>query len=223
MTATLPTGQARSHNWLIFRIIEPALEATLRAHARGRLADIGCGAKPWSALARPFVATHIGFDRGAGADVRADAHRLPTTGASFSTLLCTDVLEHLEEPADAIREAFRILEPGGYGIYTVPLHWHLHEEPRDFYRFTSHGLRYLFEKQGFEIVEIRPLTGLMVCSAQAWAYYWYRMGLGRRVLWRTLAALLVQAVQAVGLALHRFDRSYRHTAEYLAVVRKPAT
>jgi SAM-dependent methyltransferase len=212
-----------SHNWLIFRLIEPALASALRTYARGRLADVGCGAKPWAGLARPFVAAHIGFDRAVGADVRAHAARLPAAGGSFATLLCTDVLEHLEEPGDAIGEAFRVLAPGGHGIYTVPLHWHLHEEPRDFYRFTSHGLRYLFEKHGFEVLEIRALTGLVVQSAQAWAYRLRELSRGRRLPLRALAALGVQALQALGLLLHRFDRSYRHTAEYLAVVRKPAT
>jgi SAM-dependent methyltransferase len=211
-----------AHNWLIFRLIEPALRDALASYARGRLADVGCGAKPWAALAQPFVAAHVGFDRGRGADVRANAHVLPAASGTFATLLCTDVLEHLEEPGDAIREAFRVLEPGGHAIYTVPLHWHLHEEPRDFYRFTSHGLRYLFEKHGFEVLEIRALTGLVASTAQAWAYRLRQLGLGRCGPLRALAALLVQLVQALGLWIHRFDRSPRHTAEYLAVVRKPA-
>ena len=54
------------------------------------------------------------------------------------------------------------LQSGGYALYSIPLFWHLHEEPRDFYRYTRYGIRHLFEKVGFEIIEIDPLSGFWV-------------------------------------------------------------
>ena len=56
-------------------------------------------------------------------------------------------------------------------IYTIPHIWHLHEEPRDFYRFTKHGIRYLFTKVGFEVEEITPLSGFWVTWGTMLAYY----------------------------------------------------
>lgn len=49
--------------------------------------------------------------------------------------------------------------PDGRLLVTVPFVCELHEEPYDFYRYTSHGLRYLLEGAGFTGIEIQPLTG----------------------------------------------------------------
>ena len=218
-------GGHAPYNWLIFRLLEPPLAESLGRYARGRLADVGCGDKPYAPLAPPHVTAHVGFDAsatGRGADVGATAYELPAEDGSFDTVLCTDVLEHLEEPGEALREAYRVLEPGGHAIYTVPLHWHLHEEPRDFYRFTRHGLRYLFEKAGFEVIEVRALTGFLASTAQALAY-WLHLHQAPGPLdprsW--LLGAVIQLVQGLGWLASRFERADRFTAEYLVVARRP--
>ena len=53
----------------------------------------------------------------------------------------------------------------------MPLFWQLHEEPRDFYRYTSHGLRHLFLAADFELVEIHPMSGFLTTFATAANYY----------------------------------------------------
>lgn len=219
---------AQAHNWLIFRLIEPALEESLQRYARGRLLDVGCGEKPYAALVAPWVDAHLGLDHpgsphgSAGVDLSGTADAIPAGDASFDTVLCTDVLEHLEEPARALAEAFRVLAPGGHGIYTVPHIWHLHEEPRDFYRFTKHGLRHLFESAGFEVVELRALCGFIATFTQEAMYYVWRFAPSSR--WHPLRWLLhgfVFVAQRLAWWLNRFDRSEEFTAEYLVVVRKP--
>jgi SAM-dependent methyltransferase len=44
---------------------------------------------------------------------RADAHELPFAAASFSGVVCGGTLNELGDPARALREASRVLEPGG--------------------------------------------------------------------------------------------------------------
>ncbi len=220
---------ARYHNWLIYTAIHPALRAALARFATGRLADIGCGAKPYAAMAAPHVAEHVGIDHAGSphgtdrVDLVGTAYRIPAPDASFDTVLCTDVLEHLEEPAAALAEAVRVLRPGGHGIYTVPLFWPLHEEPRDFYRYTRHGLRHRFEAAGLEVVEIRALTGFWLTFGQALAYW--LAGLTRTPWYnplRWLAWPAIPVVQAGAWLLGRLERGEAFTAEYLAVVRRPA-
>ena len=217
-----------SHNWLIFSILNPALENKLRKYASGVMVDIGCGEKPYQEMALPYVDKHVGVDHNqtlhntSNIDIIADAYKIPADDNSFDSLLCTDVLEHLEEPSLAIAEAFRILKKGGYAIYTVPLFWHLHEEPRDFYRYTKHGLKYLFEKNGFEIVEIEALSGFCVTFGQELVYFLYRFRRGGIInpLW-WIIPVLGMIIQGLAYGLNQIDRSEIFTVEYIAVFRKP--
>ena len=89
-----------------------------------------------------------------------------------------------------MKEADRVLKKGGYAIYTVPLFWHLHEEPRDFYRYTKYGFKYLFEKNGFGIAELRALSGFWVTSGQEFVYYLWRFRKGGQLnsLWWIIPA-----------------------------------
>ncbi|MGA9406000.1 MAG: class I SAM-dependent methyltransferase, partial [Bacteroidota bacterium] len=141
---------ARYHNWLIYSVVNPEIHSMLKLYARGKLADVGCGDKPYKNMAKEFVDEHVGIDHEGTfhdrtqIDLNGTAYDVPVHNETFDSVLCTYVLEHLEQPDRAIAEANRILKKGGYGIYTVPFFWHIHEAPRDFFRFTKYGLRYLF-------------------------------------------------------------------------------
>jgi SAM-dependent methyltransferase len=52
--------------------------------------------------------------------VLGDLESLPFEDASFSTVLCTEVLEHVPDPARALGEIRRVLMPGGVLIGSVP-------------------------------------------------------------------------------------------------------
>ena len=138
-------------NHLINHILDRELTRCARKYLRGRLVDIGCGSKPYAKLLSPFLTEHIGLDHHANlgdhtnGTLRGTAYQIPSDDETFDSVLCTAVLEHLEEPEDALNECCRVLKPGGYALYTVPFIWHLHEEPRDFYRFSKYGLQYVVE------------------------------------------------------------------------------
>jgi SAM-dependent methyltransferase len=217
----------RLHNWLIFSVINPALRTACEKYAKGKLADIGCGEKPYREMLSNLVSSHLGIDHAetlhekGSIDIFGTIYNIPVIDGEFDTVLCTDVLEHVEEPSDALREANRILKPGGYAIYTVPLFWHLHEEPRDFYRYTKHGLRYLFERNGFEIVELISLSGFVVTFAQELCYFLMRIP-GKRS-WNPLfwvVGLLVTVIQSTAYVLRYIDKSNEFTIEYLIVGEK---
>jgi len=213
-------------NRLVNDILERELRRAASVHARGRLIDIGCGDKPYLKLMAPWVTEHVGVDHAdtqhsmARVDLVGTAYDLPVENASFETALCTEVLEHLEEPEAALRECFRVLVDGGVAIYSVPLFWQLHEEPRDFYRFTKYGLEYLFKKVGFELIEIRPLSGFWVTGGQMLAYYVDRLNKG----WLRRVGVIDAAtfgIQGAASLLERVDRPERWTWAYLVVARKP--
>jgi SAM-dependent methyltransferase len=54
------------------------------------------------------------------ADVKADICDLPFEDNSFDFILCNHVLEHIPDDKKAMHELYRILKPGGIGIFQIP-------------------------------------------------------------------------------------------------------
>jgi ubiquinone/menaquinone biosynthesis C-methylase UbiE len=194
---------------------------------KGRLIDIGCGDKPYKDFWAPVVSEYVGIDHEAtlhnkeGIEILCSAYKIPQEAESFDSAICNAVLEHLEEPEAALRECYRLLKPGGFAIYSVPFIWHLHEEPRDFFRYSKYGLKYLFEKVGFEIIEIKPLSGFWVTFGQLLVYNLFRFNDGLFSRLRLIDGLAL-IVQIVSYTLDRIDRTEQWTWMYLTVGRKPA-
>ena len=54
------------------------------------------------------------------ADVKADICNLPFQDNSFDVILCNHVLEHIPDDTKAMQELYRVLKPGGWGIFQIP-------------------------------------------------------------------------------------------------------
>ncbi|WP_281847790.1 class I SAM-dependent methyltransferase [Olleya namhaensis] len=54
------------------------------------------------------------------ADVKADICNLPFEDNSYDIILCNHVLEHIPDDTKAMQELFRVMKPGGYGIFQIP-------------------------------------------------------------------------------------------------------
>jgi predicted SAM-dependent methyltransferase len=54
------------------------------------------------------------------ADVKADICDLPFEDNTYDVILCNHVLEHITEDTKAMQELFRVMKPGGYGIFQIP-------------------------------------------------------------------------------------------------------
>ncbi|HEX9980052.1 MAG TPA: methyltransferase domain-containing protein [Flavobacterium sp.] len=54
------------------------------------------------------------------ADVKADICNLPFDDNSFDIILCNHVLEHIPDDTKAMHELYRVLKPGGMGIFQIP-------------------------------------------------------------------------------------------------------
>jgi len=122
----------------------------------GNLLDIGCGKKLYLEIFKDKVSSYVGLDL-KGGDVIGSALDLPFANESFNTVFSGQALEHVEDPFLMMKEVARVLEKGGYLILTAPLFWCLHEEPRDFFRFTKYSLRLLAEKADLKVVYIKGL------------------------------------------------------------------
>jgi SAM-dependent methyltransferase len=127
---------------------------------QGAVLDVGCGRKPYRDLvpARNYVGVDIDtpVTRAlAAADVFYDGRRLPFPDQQFDAVLCSQVLEHVFTPDEFLAEIHRVLRPGGTLLLAVPFVWDEHEQPADFARYSSFGLRALLERSGFTVAEQR--------------------------------------------------------------------
>jgi SAM-dependent methyltransferase len=215
-------------NWLIGYLCD-VVYAHYRDDCRyisGRLIDIGCGSKPYEDFWAPVVDRHIGIDHPttlhdrSRIDAYATAYAIPFADGSFDSAICNAVIEHLEEPEAALRECFRILRRGGIALYSAPFIWHHHEEPRDFYRYSRYGLSYLLTKVGFEVIEIRALSGFWATFGQLLVYNLERFDRGV-LRWLRLVKGAGLLIQGFSFLLDSWDRSEQWTWMHVAVVRKP--
>ena len=54
------------------------------------------------------------------ADVKADICDLPFENNSYDIILCNHVLEHIPDDTKAMQELYRVMKPGGYGVFQIP-------------------------------------------------------------------------------------------------------
>jgi SAM-dependent methyltransferase len=215
----------KSRSWLVNSIGNRALRESMPKYLHGDLIDIGCGTKPMHSFTSNLVKRHIGIDQPENlhgtknVDVHSNAYHTPFKNCAFDSAICTAVLEHLEEPLVALRECFRLLKPGGSALYTVPFIWHLHEEPRDFFRYSKYGLIHLFQKAGFEKVEVRALSGFWVTFGQLLVYNLFRLNRGP-LKYLPIIPALGMALQFVFLGLDKLDKTEIWTWAYLVVAKK---
>lgn len=211
---------------MITVVMENAFFDRCKRYLSGRIIDIGCGEKPFKDLLSGIVSEHVGVDHHdtvhdrSNIDIFGTAYHIPVEDASFDGAICTAVLEHLEEPEMALRECYRVLKKGAHAIYTVPLFYPVHEAPRDFYRFTNFGLKYLFEKVGFTIVEIHPLSGFALTFLQLHLKL-VKNKLDRGIIKKLrLVDIYIYLCSKLGLFLNKYDNTKIYTWMYLVVARK---
>lgn len=134
----------------------------LSEHLKGDLLDVGCGQKPYRRLFSVKSYTGLEFDISGNRKQKSGEEvffykggQFPFPDQKFDSVLSTEVLEHVFEPDGWLSEINRVMKTGGSFLLSVPFVWDEHEQPRDFARYSSFGLKHLLEKHGFEIIEAR--------------------------------------------------------------------
>ena len=144
----------------------------------GNLIDIGCGSKPYKELfknCQNYVGLEIENDNEEqNAEYVYDGGKFPFENESFDSAICSQVLEHVFEPNTFISEINRVLKKDSLIILTVPFSWDEHEQPYDYARYTSFGLKYILEKHNFEVLEQVKLCNNLSIIAQIINCYFYK-------------------------------------------------
>ena len=180
-------------------------EARLAAarEQKPRLLDVGCGVKPYEPFFHGAVADYVGVDvANPAADLDGTVEAIPVDDGSFDIVLCTQTLEHVADPARAIRELRRVVARGGRVLASTHGVQVYHPNPDDLWRWTHAGLERLFRENGnWSAVTVTPGSGTTSAIGMLVATYIHL--LAKRMRSPVLAAPLIAAINATAAAIDR--------------------
>lgn len=126
----------------------------------GKTLDVGCGQKPYIEIfnSSEYVGLEIDSPENRlnkNADYFYNGETFPFPDGEFDSIVTNQVFEHVFNPTCFLSEINRVMRDGGFLLITVPFVWDEHEQPFDYARYSSFGLKYLLNQHGFEVVEYR--------------------------------------------------------------------
>lgn len=131
----------------------------LSEYIKGDTLDIGCGQRPYEKLfsgATSYIGLEIDNPENRTrkkADVFYDSKTFPFENDRFDSVVMFEVLEHVFNLDEFLRELYRVLKVKGVLLMSVSFIWDEHEQPYDFARYTSFGIKDLLERYGFQILK----------------------------------------------------------------------
>lgn len=184
--------------------------SSLVSRLNGKLLDVGCGTKPYENICKNVV-EYIGLeidDEGNRqhkfADIFYDGKTIPFKDKEFDSVLSNQVFEHVFNPNDFLKEINRVTKMEGAFLMTVPFVWDEHEQPYDYARYSSFGLKYILAENGFEIIEHRKSNNGLEIIFQLISAYIYKITLTKNLYFNLLATLiLIAPINIVGLVLSK--------------------
>lgn len=148
-------------------------EAVLPKHLNGkkglRILDYGCGVKPYQYIVEGVADEYTGADVGDNPDAEiklSAGELLPLENGSYDAVISSQVLEHVEEYDKYMNECNRVLKQDGLLFLSTHGTWQFHAAPYDFNRWTHLGLKSLFAKHGFEVIDCVPVLGQLAVPTQ---------------------------------------------------------
>lgn len=115
---------AEYHQWRLLKFVNRAAAST---SASDKVIDIGAGELKYKDKFSHCHYTSNDLCIGDGGwdyqdiDITSSAYDIPIDSDSFNTIICIQVLEHLDAPDRAFKEFYRILKPGGHIYLSAPL------------------------------------------------------------------------------------------------------
>ncbi len=97
-------------------------------------------------------------------DLFCDICNIPLRKDSLDLILSSSVLEHVNNPEQAVKEMFRVVKPGGYVYAEIPFMRAYHMIPVDYQRYTISGIEELFKRRGFTLISKGICSGPFTAS-----------------------------------------------------------
>lgn len=209
----------------LYKTLRPLL-LSVQGGAQRRVLDVGCGEKPYRNWFGS-VAEYVGADVVPGANVDIVIHpreSWPLPSDHFHVILCTQVLEHVEDLTHTCSEIQRVLKPGGILIVSFPFLYNEHGAPWDFRRFTVYSAQHLFPLLRLESVYRQGGIGSTVIIL---TLNWLENTLNLTFFLRLIKGLMLPVYllvavfgNFVGLMWDRLDRTQAFYSNILTILRK---
>lgn len=176
-----------SYDYIVLILLERSLYGILNlckagsANETPTALDLGCNESPYkqSVHEQGYALRTLDLTTEYGADYAGTVENTGLPTGSFELVVCTEVLEHSDDPFKGTREICRILKPGGYAILSTPHVWFYHPHPHDHWRFTQEGMTKLCELAGLKVIELHSRGGSIACLFQIINFMTFGI-LGRR-------------------------------------------
>jgi SAM-dependent methyltransferase len=170
---------------------------------RGRCLNAGCGEGLYSRFLESYAeiteifniditAPQISARRAdpRNTDAVGSITEIPIEDGSVDWILCTEVIEHIEDDRAAALELGRVLAPGGYALISVPTPPSPHDPGHVREGYTLQELRELLAQGDLEVIWHRYCFHLLMrWLLVLWRWQHERIGGGRRSLMPRLAVL----------------------------------
>jgi SAM-dependent methyltransferase len=87
---------------------------------------------------------------------------------AFGTVVCSSVLEHVENPFEVFAGFRRVLKPGGLLVVSTVFSYRHHDAPRDFWRFSPECLEMLASVAGLAVLESGWRVNALLVQHDEW-------------------------------------------------------
>jgi SAM-dependent methyltransferase len=158
----IPSSSFERNGPVHFQPLEVELRQ-LQDYFRGAVLNAGCGNRDITDVLKRLGATtvtNVDIVSNIPNAILSSLDSLPLESATFDTVFCNAVLEHVV-PIDAVMaELKRVTRPGGRLLIAIPFLQPYHESPTDFRRFTAEGMRQLGDRHGLKTLLVQPVHGI---------------------------------------------------------------
>ena len=109
--------------------------------------------------------TYVNIEKKDNPDIVADAKNIPVNDNFYDIAIAAELLEHVPDPKEVLKEIHRILKKNGIALITVPFMYPIHADPHDYGRYTENYWQNVIKEIGFSEINTKRQGGIFSIGA----------------------------------------------------------